>query len=66
MMPIVPCKGCDKRHPACHDSCDMYKKFKEELQLIHDARDKYYENKQVVDYMLTNKRFAKKIRYKQP
>ena len=23
-----PCKGCGKRHPACHDSCSEYIEFK--------------------------------------
>lgn len=28
-MKNPPCKGCDKRHPACHDQCAPYKEWKE-------------------------------------
>lgn len=24
-----PCKGCEKRQPGCHDSCEEYKRHKE-------------------------------------
>ena len=30
------CRDCDKRYPGCHDSCEAYQKFKEDL----DARNK--------------------------
>ena len=23
----TPCKGCEKRHPACHDNCEVYKEW---------------------------------------
>lgn len=29
MSEMSPCKGCTERHLACHDSCDMYKGWKE-------------------------------------
>lgn len=25
--PDCPCKGCEKRHEACHDDCEGYKEF---------------------------------------
>ncbi len=25
-----PCKGCQDRHPACHDMCEKYKAWKTE------------------------------------
>lgn len=27
-MKNAPCKGCQKRHKACHDSCTEYKDWK--------------------------------------
>ena len=28
MSDCGPCKGCEKRHHACHDSCRDYKAYK--------------------------------------
>jgi hypothetical protein len=28
-MMIVPCKDCDHRHEACHDTCEPYKAWKQ-------------------------------------
>ena len=39
MSEMSPCKGCTKRHPACHDSCDVYKEWRER----HQAQQKYLE-----------------------
>lgn len=27
-MKTAPCKGCDKRHLACHQSCESYQEYK--------------------------------------
>ena len=27
-----PCRGCEDRHTACHDSCEKYKEWKERDQ----------------------------------
>ena len=27
----MPCKGCKDRYRACHDSCEEYKKYAEEM-----------------------------------
>lgn len=32
MREYSPCKGCADRHPACHDSCERYKEWKERDQ----------------------------------
>lgn len=31
MKVASPCKDCPNRHPACHDSCNMYKTYKADL-----------------------------------
>lgn len=31
-MKSAPCKGCTRRHTACHDSCGDYIHWKEELR----------------------------------
>ena len=33
-MDVAPCKECMERYPACHDRCEKYGKWKQEL----DAR----------------------------
>ena len=30
-MRKCPCKGCNKRYKACHDTCKEYKDWKKEL-----------------------------------
>ena len=31
---MAPCKGCQDRQLACHDRCDKYKIYKEEINRI--------------------------------
>ena len=38
---IPPCKDCKERHPACHDSCDRYKEWKQRLEKVNEERKKY-------------------------
>ena len=30
----APCKGCEERYPACHDTCEKYKTFRAEVDDI--------------------------------
>lgn len=39
MNEISPCKGCPNRHPACHDSCEAYKAWKDR----YHAQQKHLE-----------------------
>lgn len=32
-----PCKDCEKRYPACHDTCDAYTRYKLERARIQEA-----------------------------
>lgn len=38
----APCKDCEKRYPACHSSCDLYKEWEtknsERRKLIQKLR----------------------------
>jgi len=49
MTNLNTCKDCTKRYPGCHDKCDSYKKFKDEIALIRSKRtmenEKYYMDK---------------------
>lgn len=38
-MSKAPCKGCEKRHPGCHDKCDDYQEFAEERKQIRERRN---------------------------
>lgn len=29
---VSPCKGCEERHPACHDSCGKYAEWLKEYK----------------------------------
>lgn len=40
-MDFAPCKGCDRRYPACHDKCIDYKQFKEETEAEKKAKKLY-------------------------
>lgn len=33
-----PCHNCEKRHPACHDSCSEFAQYRKRLQAIKDAQ----------------------------
>ena len=35
-----PCRGCTKRYSACHDSCDLYLKWKEKQSEIKEKIQK--------------------------
>ena len=38
---MSPCKDCIDRHPACHDTCDLYKEWKRRLEELNKARKEY-------------------------
>lgn len=39
-----PCKDCTKREIGCHDRCDDYKAFKDEMNRIKDNIHKAHEH----------------------
>lgn len=36
-----PCKGCEERFPACHDSCEKYQAWKKDREEAKEKRRKY-------------------------
>ena len=34
----VPCKDCEERHEACHDSCERYAVYKQKIQEAKNNR----------------------------
>ncbi len=34
---LSPCKGCGKRHQACHDTCQEFADFRKELEKVRKA-----------------------------
>lgn len=34
MLIITPCKGCTDRHEACHSTCEKYKDWKQEFEIL--------------------------------
>ena len=40
-IPIAPCKGCSKRHPACHDICDEFAVWREKRFKIIESLSEY-------------------------
>lgn len=36
----VPCKGCEKRHPACHSHCQDYIEW---LEVIEKEKELFWE-----------------------
>ena len=36
----APCKGCLKRFPGCHSSCEDYKEFRARLDAINKKKRK--------------------------
>lgn len=49
MTHLNTCKECNERRPGCHDSCDIYKAFKAEIDKVRINRQKanevYYMDK---------------------
>ena len=33
---LVPCKGCEERHEACHAECPRYKEWRAELDRVNE------------------------------
>lgn len=50
-----PCKDCEERHTACHDTCQRYKDWKAYAHKIKDAK-KTYEEDWRADYQEMNRR----------
>jgi hypothetical protein len=47
VKPDAPCKGCEKRHEACHDSCEEFKAYKEKQLKIARKRREYASERAV-------------------
>ena len=46
------CKGCEKRHTACHSTCEDYKAFRKERDEEIAAHKREYET---TDYFVRQK-----------
>lgn len=46
---VSPCKGCEDRHPVCHDHCAKYAHWKAELQRVK-ALEREYKKRRSEDY----------------
>ena len=57
---MAPCKGCQDRKLACHDRCDKYKIYKEEINRIR-IKD---INERQVNYSVCHSRGNVRIRKK--
>lgn len=60
MSRIAPCKDCDVRHKACHDSCLNYYLFQKENEKIKDFNKK----KMFISASYFNRESKRKIRPK--
>ena len=38
MMDNAPCYKCKDRHTACHDTCERFEKFHDEMERIKEER----------------------------
>ena len=45
-----PCKGCEDRHTACHDTCTKYADWKAECQRVK-ALEREYKRKWREDFL---------------
>jgi hypothetical protein len=41
---MVPCLNCKNRYLGCHDSCNYYKEFKDEKEIINNNYRHYMES----------------------
>ena len=37
-MTIPPCYKCENRHVKCHSECKFYKKYKSDLEELHNKQ----------------------------
>lgn len=37
------CLDCDERHPACHDSCNVYREFKKHRAEINEKHRQFMD-----------------------
>lgn len=42
-MKNATCKGCERRHKLCWKDCEDYKRFREQMDEIREARQKRNE-----------------------
>ena len=45
-----PCKDCEKRHPACHDKCEDFKKFRQK----HEKALHEWKEEKTLDGVISN------------
>lgn len=56
---INVCKGCEFRHEACHDTCELYKEQRAKIDKAKNARREFY-NKDMA--AIDRRRFFEKVR----
>lgn len=59
---MMPCKGCEKRYPACHDHCEDYQKVKKEGDRLRQMKRKdvqFQYDSMIADRNLKNTRRKK-------
>lgn len=47
---VFTCKGCELRHPGCHDKCAKYQAEKEAYEAIKAEKKKQDDLKSGLDY----------------
>ena len=53
--PDTPCKGCQKRYPACHDHCEEYKKVIDDwIEYRREIRRRKHNHKEFDHFRVEN------------
>lgn len=52
---MAPCKGCQKRHTACHDRCEDFQAFRGRVEQLREYR-KQHEGDEVWDPLAPKRR----------
>ena len=59
----APCKGCEERHPGCHDSCGKYKAWKAEAQR-KSGQYREYKRQRREDFLHSEECLYRKRRFR--
>ncbi len=48
---VVPCKDCVDRHVSCHSSCEKYKLWRQDMDVVRDKiLDEKLKNRRADDF----------------
>ena len=61
---VSPCKDCNERHRACHDTCEAYIEWKKAREEIYNKRNEVRNSVHIGYVIQKNKKWVHKKKIK--